>query len=68
MKGIYQLYILIDSKLPCFLRPKSLFNEIRDRISLRYNTGSGKENDDYYELVNKLVNKSFKNSRTTYYD
>lgn len=41
-KNLDDILILIeilmkDSKMPCFPRPKTLFNEIRDRISLKYN-------------------------------
>ena len=31
--------LMQDSKMPCFVRPKTLINEIKDRISLKYNTG-----------------------------
>jgi hypothetical protein len=36
MKGkLSQIIIIIDSKFPCFVKPKTLINEIRDRISLK---------------------------------
>ena len=38
--------------------------EIRDRISLKYNTGQAKESD-YFELVERLVKASANNWRTT---
>ena len=55
----------IDSKMPCFVRPKTLTTEIRDRISLRYNTGIVKENEDYFELVDRIVKESNNNWRTS---
>lgn len=54
--------------MPCFLKPQLLFNEIRDRISLRYNTGLGGENEDYFELVDRIVKASACNWRTLQYD
>ena len=58
---------ITDSKLPCFLRPKTLFDEIRDRISLKYNTGQVQEGD-YFELVERIVKASMNNWRTSQYD
>ncbi len=43
-----------DSKMPCFKKPKTLVDDIRDRISLKYNLGTSKEGD-YFELVDRLV-------------
>jgi hypothetical protein len=40
-----------------------LINEIRDRISLKYNTGAD-EGKDYFELVERLVKGSVNNWRT----
>ena len=40
--------------MPCFVRPKTVISEIRDRISLKYNVGIGKD-ADYFELVDRLV-------------
>ena len=53
--------------MPCFVKPKNLFAEIRDRISLKYNTGLNGEND-YFELVEKLIKNSANNWRTVKYD
>jgi phosphatidylinositol 4-kinase len=71
-KNLDDLLVLIDilmrdSKMPCFKRPKTLLSEIRDRISLKYNTGSTKE-CDYFELVDRLVSQSINNITTTSYD
>lgn len=66
MKGIiYISYItvFVDSKMPCFVKPKLLFDEIRDRISLRYNTGATKESD-FFELVDRILKNSANNWRT----
>ena len=49
--------------MPCFLKPKTLFNEIRDRISLKYNTNESKESD-FFELVDRLLKNSANNWRT----
>jgi len=49
------------------VRPKTLINEIRDRISLKYNTGANGEHD-YFELVERLVKNSANNWRTIQYD
>jgi hypothetical protein len=46
------------------MRPKTLFSEIRDRISLKYNTGVGKESD-YFEVVDRIVKASLNNWRTS---
>jgi hypothetical protein len=40
--------------MPCFVKPANLFQEIRDRISLRFNTGDTQEKD-FFELVDKLL-------------
>ena len=53
--------------MPCFVKPKTLIAEIRDRISLKYNTGQAKESD-YFELVERLVKASANNWRTLQYD
>ena len=71
-KNLDDLLVLIeilmrDSRMPCFKRPKTLLAEIRDRISLKYNTGTSKESD-YFELVDRLVNQSVNNITTTSYD
>lgn len=71
-KHLEDILILIeifmkDSKLPCFSKPQTLFNEIRDRISLRFNTGDNKEND-YFEMVDRILKSSANNWRTTQYD
>jgi hypothetical protein len=50
--------------MPCFVKPKLLMNEIRDRISLKYNTGDGQESD-YFELVERIVKASANNWKTT---
>jgi hypothetical protein len=49
--------------MPCFVKPRTLLAEIRDRISLKYNTGLAKESD-YFELVERLVKASALNWRT----
>ena len=71
-KHLEEILILIeiflkDSKFPCITKPQTLFNEIRDRISLRFNTGDNKEND-YFELVERLLKSSANNWRTSQYD
>lgn len=58
-KNLDDILVLIeimmkDSKMPCFNRPKTVIAEIRDRISLKYNTNI-KEENDYFELVERLV-------------
>ena len=53
--------------MPCFVKPKTVLSEIRDRISLKYNTGLAKESD-YFELVERLVKASANNWRTMQYD
>jgi phosphatidylinositol kinase/protein kinase (PI-3 family) len=58
-KNLDDILVLIeilmrDSRMPCFKKPKTLISEIRDRISLKYNTGTSKESD-YFELVDRLV-------------
>ena len=55
-KNLDDILVLIeilmkDSKMPCFNRPKTVIAEIRDRISLKYNTGLGLKENDYFELV-----------------
>jgi hypothetical protein len=42
-KNLDDILVLIeilmkDSKMPCFKKPKTLLAEIRDRMSLKYNT------------------------------
>lgn len=71
-KNLDDLLVLIeilmrDSRMICFKKPRTLISEIRDRISLKYNTGSSKESD-YFELVDRLVNQSINNLTTTSYD
>ena len=56
-----------DSKMPCFTKPALLFNQIRDRISLRFNTGETQEKD-YFELVDRILKESANNWRTRQYD
>ena len=65
MKGMFNniIHSFLDSKMPCFAKPKTLLSEIRDRISLKYNTGQAKESD-YFELVDRLVKGSAGNWRT----
>lgn len=60
--------LLKDSQMPCFVRPSTLLNEIRDRISLRYNVNQPGENEDYFELVDRIVTSSANNWRTSQYD
>lgn len=57
----------IDSNLPCFTNPDTVIDEIRDRISTRYNTGIN-PNIEYLELVERLVKNSMSNWRTHQYD
>jgi phosphatidylinositol 4-kinase len=71
-KNLDDILVLIeimmkDSRMPCFVKPKTLLAEVRDRISLKYNTGLAKEND-YFELVDRLVKTSTNNWRTMQYD
>ena len=55
--------------MPCFVRPKTLISEIRDRISLKYNTNDNTTNEsDYFELVERLIKYSANNWRTKQYD
>ena len=61
------MYMSIDSKMPCFVRPQTLFQEIRDRISMRYNTRVG-EDIDFFELVERIVKNSANSWRTIKYD
>eukprot|EP00349_Pseudokeronopsis_sp_Brazil_P010680 CAMPEP_0202978556 /NCGR_PEP_ID=MMETSP1396-20130829/84932_1 /ASSEMBLY_ACC=CAM_ASM_000872 /TAXON_ID= /ORGANISM="Pseudokeronopsis sp., Strain Brazil" /LENGTH=284 /DNA_ID=CAMNT_0049717551 /DNA_START=421 /DNA_END=1272 /DNA_ORIENTATION=+ len=44
-----------DSKMPCFENPVFLKTEIRERISLKYNTREKGQESDYFELVDYLV-------------
>lgn len=53
-----------DSKMPCFVKPKNLINEIKDRISLKYNTGLNQNQSDFFELVERLIKGSANNWRT----
>ena len=59
----YSFNKFVDSKFPCFVKPKTLVDEIKDRISLKYNTGINGEKD-YFELVERLVKSSANNFRT----
>lgn len=43
-----------DSVMPCFKRPEQFVQELKDRISVKYNTGLNKKNE-FYELADKLV-------------
>lgn len=36
-----------DSKMPCFVRPKTVISEIKDRISLKYNTNGDTNQSDF---------------------
>lgn len=68
-KNLDDILVLIeilmkDSRLPCFKKPKTLIAEVRDRISLKYNTGLTKETD-YFELVDRLVKDSLNAWSTT---
>eukprot|EP00347_Sterkiella_histriomuscorum_P005051 403358089 len=60
--------LMQDSKMPCFVRPKTLINEIKDRISLKYNTGLNQNQSDFFELVERLIKGSANNWRTNQYD
>jgi phosphatidylinositol 4-kinase B len=71
-KNLDDILVLIeilmkDSRMPCFKKPKTLIAEIRDRMSLKYNTGGTKETD-YFELVDRLVKDSLNTWSTTQYD
>lgn len=57
-----------DSKMPCFVRPKTVVSEIKDRISLKYNTGVNPSQSDFFELAERLIKSSANNFRTTQYD
>ena len=68
-KNLDDILVLIeilmkDSRMPCFKKPKTLIAEIRDRMSLKYNTGFTKETD-YFELVDRLVKDSLNAWSTT---
>ena len=55
-----------DSKMPCFVKPKNVINEIKMRIN-----GDGNEEDnecEYFELVERIVKGSANNWRTMQYD
>jgi len=71
-KNLDDILVLIeilmkDSRMPCFKKPKTLLAEIRDRMSLKYNTNMSKETD-YFELVDRLVKDSLNAWSTTQYD
>ena len=68
-KNLDDILVLIeilmkDSRMPCFKKPKTLLAEIRDRMSLKYNTNMSKETD-YFELVDRLVKDSLNAWSTT---
>lgn len=72
-KNLEDILIIIeimmkDSKLPCFIRPKTVLSEIRDRISLKYNTQQVDGEKDYFEMVDRLIKYSANNWRTKQYD
>ena len=67
IKGFYELrkhfddlltiidVLLKDSQMPCFVKKQNVLQEIKDRVSLRFNVGSEEGKEDYFELVNRIV-------------
>lgn len=51
--------------MPCFVRSKTVISEIKDRISLKYNTGANPTQSDFFELAERLIKSSANNFRTT---
>ena len=56
-----------ETQFPCFKGGESLFEEIRNRCSTKYNTGDNMYNE-YQELVDRIVGNSIDNWRTKQYD
>lgn len=55
------------SAMPCFKNLATLEKEIRDRISGKFNTGNDKQNE-FRELVDRIVTNSLNNKTTFMYD
>lgn len=53
--------------MPCFKNMATLEKEIRDRISGKFNTGTNKQNE-FSELVDRIVLNSLNNKTTYMYD
>ena len=53
--------------MPCFKNSLTLEKEIRDRISGKFNTGQDKQNE-FRELVDRIVSSSLNNKTTYMYD
>ena len=53
--------------MPCFKNLATLEMEIRNRISGKYNTGANKQNE-FRELVDRIVLNSLNNKTTYMYD
>ena len=71
-RNIDDIFVMIKimtkkSKMPCFVKPETLYNEIKERMSTKYNTGVNNE-VEFYELVENLVKASLNNWRTKQYD
>jgi phosphatidylinositol kinase/protein kinase (PI-3 family) len=56
------------SQMPCFVKPDTLFSEIRNRISLKYNVSTKTDSEGYFELVDRIVKGSANAWRTYQYD
>lgn len=56
-----------DTQFPCFKGGPTIFDEIRNRCSARFNTGDNMSNE-YQELVDRIIYNSYDNWRTRQYD
>ena len=56
-----------DSLFPCFKGGRAIFEEIEKRCSPRFNVGESQQNE-FEELVDRIINASLENWRTTQYD
>ena len=56
-----------NCSMPCIKNIVSLEQEVRDRISGKFNVGSQKGNE-FQELVERIVHQSLNNSTTKMYD
>jgi len=67
-RNIDDIFVMIKimtkkSKMPCFVKSETLYTEIKERMSTKYNTGLNNE-VEFYELVENLVKSSLNNWRT----
>lgn len=56
-----------DASMPCVKNMKLLEQEIRERVSGKFNTGNRKGNE-FAELVERIVHQSLNNNTTKLYD